>query len=188
MKRIIALYLALLLLPVASVSAHVLEADGSIGAVMHISPDDDPIVGEPATFYFEFKDKQGKFRSESCDCMFKVLKNEQEIFSEKLFQNSTATGLDSALLSYTFPEKNVYQIKLSGSPKNDGDFQAFNLGYVLRVERGVGDPPKKSDTWQIAIFGLAVIVFLALFVYRKFAGNRTGKYNKAKSKGDDYEY
>lgn len=37
-------------------SAHVLQTDGSIGAVLHVDPDDNPIIGEKATFFFDLKD------------------------------------------------------------------------------------------------------------------------------------
>jgi len=64
-----------LIIPVSPVEAHVLKSDGSIGTVMYVDPDDDPIVGQVAQFYFEFKDRESKFDHQNCDCRVEVLKN-----------------------------------------------------------------------------------------------------------------
>src|SRR5438045_57931 len=78
------------------VSAHVLKTDGNIGAVLHIDPDDDPIAGSQASFFFEFKDIQGKFQSQNCDCTFSIAEDGKEIFSQPLFQNNSNPSLTSA--------------------------------------------------------------------------------------------
>lgn len=50
--------LGVLILP-ASVSAHVLITDknNQIGSVLHITPDDDPIAGQPSALYFDIESK-----------------------------------------------------------------------------------------------------------------------------------
>jgi hypothetical protein len=170
--------LALALAPDAAF-AHVLKSDGSIGAVMHVKPDDDPIVGQPAEFYFEFKDKLGKFKPELCDCNFLVLQGGRTVFERKLFQSNTASGLDSALLSYTFPQKGVYHIRVAGQPVRSGSFQPFELEYNLRVSRVDGgiNGGSASDWRQIALFGLAGGVFLVLFVRDRLTARLRPRHN-----------
>src|SRR5689334_16513316 len=75
------------------VSAHILKYDGSIGAVLHVNPDDDPIAGETTGFFFEFKDKKNKFLPENCDCLVRVTKEGSEIYSQDLFKDNPNPSL-----------------------------------------------------------------------------------------------
>ncbi len=115
--------------------AHILKTDGNIGAVLHIDPDDDPFVGQQASFFFEFKDKQNKFTPQNCDCTFSITEDGKEIFSQPLFQNNSSPSLDNASVFFTFPEKNVYQVKVTGKPNPADAFQKFTLTYDVRVAR-----------------------------------------------------
>lgn len=124
-----------LLFPQGLVFAHVLKTSGSVGAVVHVSPEDDPIAGEPTDFFFEFKDKDGKFKPDNCDCKVVILKSGKEAYSAPLFQSNTDPNLTNASFSYTFPEKNVYTVKVIGNPLTPDAFQAFTLDYDIRVAR-----------------------------------------------------
>lgn len=117
------------------VLAHTLESSGSIGAVLHVTPDDDPIAGEVSGFYFEFKDKNNKFQPENCVCTVSIKKGDDEIFSTDLFGANSDPSLSNASFNFTFPEKNIYKIVINGEPKISGEFQSFQLSYDLRVER-----------------------------------------------------
>src|SRR5882672_6466726 len=73
---IIALFIILVLFFVATpVEAHFLASDRNIGAVLHVDPNDQPIAGSQTSFFFEFKDKQNKFKAENCDCTFAIDEN-----------------------------------------------------------------------------------------------------------------
>src|SRR6266498_1495823 len=91
-------------------SAHVLKSDGSIGAVMHLDPEDDPVVGQQSHLHFEFKDRQKKFKPENCDCTFSVWQGEKEIFSQPLLQDTSDASLNNVSVVYTFPERDIYQV------------------------------------------------------------------------------
>jgi hypothetical protein len=117
------------------VEAHILQTDTSIGAVLHVDPEDDPIVGQPASFFFEFKDKTNKFTPDACTCTVSIVEQGKEMYTQSLFQNSTAPNLTTASFSFTFPQKDVYQLKVNGMPTNPGTFQPFTLVYDLRVSR-----------------------------------------------------
>lgn len=115
--------------------AHVLQSDSSVGAVLHIDPADDPIAGEASSFFFEFKDKKGKFESSKCNCIFSVLENGSEIYRQNLFQNSSDPNLNNPSVFYTFPNRGVYTIRVTGEPNQAGMFEPFTLTYDIRVER-----------------------------------------------------
>lgn len=123
----------------SSAFAHVLESDGTIGAVIHISPDDDPIAGKESGFFFEFKDKENKFTPENCRCTFTILQAGKEIYSQPLFQGNTNPSLDNASVLYTFPEKNIYTVRVTGEPTTQNAFEPFTLSYDIRVSREEAD-------------------------------------------------
>lgn len=135
----------ILLLPAlipSKVYAHVLETDGSIGVIMHIDPDDDPIGGEQSTFYFEFKDKENKMKLSECDCAIEIYNNEVKIFSSQLSNASKhahASGQsseNSTSLTFTFPAKGIYTMRLLGRPIEGLEtFRPFKIEDSIRVER-----------------------------------------------------
>jgi hypothetical protein len=145
------IYLLSLFLVVPNAYAHVLKSDGSIGAVMHVNPEDDPIVGQESSFFFEFKDKKNTFKPQDCDCHFSVLQNSKELFTQPLFQNNSDPSLANASVSYTFAEKGVYKIKVTGKSLSDNTFDPFTLEYDIRVERTVSENAQpQNDNWFIA--------------------------------------
>ncbi|MEX0617174.1 MAG: hypothetical protein WD231_05235 [Candidatus Woykebacteria bacterium] len=158
------LVISILSLGASPVEAHILKTDGSIGAVIHINPDDDPYVGEVADFYFEIKDKSGKFNSSNCSCAVSILRSRKEIFSAPLIQE---TGLTSESFSFTFREKAVYTLVLKGTPKEPDAFQPFNITYDLRVSRerlGNSSDSKGDSSGLYMTIGL-IIAAVATFSF-----------------------
>lgn len=142
-------------------SAHILKTDNNIGAVLHIDPADEPIAGLPATFFFEFKDKQSKFQPAACNCQFSISENGQSIYSQPLFQSSSTPTLTNALVTYTFPKADSYKITVVGQPTQPAAFQSFSLVYDVRVS---------SDTHQHTshtihyVFGGLAAAFVVLYI------------------------
>lgn len=159
-------------------SAHVLKVDGSIGSTLHVDPADNPVVGSPATFYFEIKDKQNKFTPEGCTCNVVISTSQGEVlYTEQLFTQSTSAGLSTPLLRYVFEKGGVYKVTLTGTPKTAGSFQNFQLGYDVRVENsevathtdGAGT---SSDVWLYTGLGVLVLVVLVLMALQRKKKNK----------------
>lgn len=151
--------------------AHTLKTDGSIGAVLHVTPEDDPIVGEATNFFFDIKDKSNKFTPESCDCIASILQDGKEISTQSLFQNNPNPSLEDASFSYRFPQRNVYMIRIVGKPKTQGTFEPFTLEWDQRVAR-VSEDSKRSATeknssgiwkWIFPVVGLAFIGYIIYY-------------------------
>ncbi len=119
----------------SNVSAHVLKASDSVGAVLHISPDDDPVVGQESDFFLQFKDKENKFRPENCSCVVSVKQSGKEVFSQQLFENNTNPTLENASFRFTFPQKDIYTVTITGKPNTENTFSSFTLTYDIRVAR-----------------------------------------------------
>jgi len=158
MKKLL-LILALLLLP-ATASAHILKTDGTIGAILHIDPDDAPKPGSPATLYFSFKDTASKFQSAYCICAIEIDQNGQKVASQDL---SFLEGTDNANVAFTFPKQAVYQVVVSGRPQPGISFQSFQLTYAVRVE-GPGADVSASSQDRLIFYGILFLVIVGTLV------------------------
>ncbi len=172
------LYMALILLAPPKIGAHVLEKNNSIGAVLHIDPEDDPVAGQQSGFFFEFKDTQNSFRPEDCICTVSVLADQKEIYSQPLFENEDKPSLTNASFFYTFPEKNIYKIRIVGKPKTQNAFKPFTLSYDVRVARESNSKVESVKTpgtiWSFfsshiphTIVGVIVLIALWYVLFKK---------------------
>jgi hypothetical protein len=171
--QIVAFFLVLLFQP-QLVYAHTLKTDGSIGAIMHVDPDDDPVAGRQSNFYFEFKDKNNAFKPTDCDCTFAILQNGKVLFSQPLFKNNADPNLSNASASYYFPEQGVYMVRVTGQSHNNQSFPPFTLNYDLRVSRTNSTPENAttgsnwfSDHLVQLTGGLVGLIILGFIIVKK---------------------
>lgn len=152
------------------VFAHSLKSSGSINALMHINPNDDPVAGQNSEILFLISDKDKKFQAENCNCIASVIKNNNELFSSPLFKGKTSYhGIFAPAIPFVFPGKGIYTIKLTGQPKNNEDFQAFSISYDIRVEKDANTPPtppfKKPLGYALTIIVLIGIIYVIKFFF-----------------------
>ena len=157
------LFVSLLLFTSLTVSAHVLKTDGTIGAVLHIDPNDAPVAGSVSTFNFDLTDTTKRFTTADCDCNFSIAQT-ADILDKNL--------ADLSPIQYTFQEPGVYTVELEGSPKDGTGFQPFQLTYEIRVEPATAQAAPTSKFMQflqghgihIVLFGGAIIVAGAIIL------------------------
>ncbi len=133
------------------VFGHTLQTQGSIGAVLHIKPDDDPIIGEPAFFFFEFKDKKDTFKASECECTVTILEAGKKVYEDTLMIDEA--GKNSMHFSFTFPRKNIYSVIVKGTSSSNS-FQSFTLTYDFRVKRDSTNQTSNSLKYIPHILGL----------------------------------
>ena len=114
------------------VAAHVLKTDSTIGAVIHIDPEDNPIVGQPATFYLTFRDTTERFTMSECDCQANILQAGRSI---QMLPVELGDSSQEGTIAYTFPARGVYRVEIIGRPNTPNAFDPFTLKYDLRIER-----------------------------------------------------
>jgi hypothetical protein len=184
------------------VEAHFLATDKNIGAVLHVDPNDEPIAGSQASFFFEFKDKENKFNPQNCDCTFFISENEKVIFSQALFQNNSSPNLTNASVFYTFPQIDVYEVKVVGKPLTPNAFQPFTLTWNFRVDQQANANEQTISEqnssnffsthlihfWTIGIF---IIFFLIYFLTKIIKSKKTSmeggeKKDEEKDSGNIY--
>ncbi len=186
MKKYILLFVSIFILFATvpqTVFAHVLKSDGDIGAIIHIDPEDSPVVGEPATFFFEFKDKSGKLNLAQCDCIVTIANRGTQVLSQPL--STSSSSLNSPAFQYTFPAKSLYTVVVKGSPKAGASFQSFALSYDIRVDRG-GDAgsvteKKQSHITHYIIFGGGFLALLILYLVERRKKEKKNKSSNSKT-------
>lgn len=138
-------------------SAHVLKVDGTIGAILHINPDDSPVSGSPTSYSILFKDTTNKLDLENCGCHVEITQNNTIVSMSTLHivDSSDATG------AYTFPSPGVYSLILIGSPNKESAFQSFKLTYLLRVLPPSGSGSTQPFPLSLGI-GLGLMIMLLL--------------------------
>lgn len=179
----IAVFLFVFSISTDKIYAHVLKTHGSIGAVIHVSPEDDPIAGESTDFYFDLKDKKNKLKSDNCDCVGVVLQNGKEIFSAPVFQNGIATGLENASFSFVFPAKAMYKVRVVGKPMDENTFDPFSLEWDIRVDRvseKVIDNTNNMQESDGTYTALSIVGFIFLIIAANVLINR--RYGNKKTK------
>lgn len=160
------------LLSTHQASAHMLIIDGSIGAILHLEPTDDPIANQQNTLIFEFKDTANMFKPSHCDCQIAVIEQGKEIYQNVLFQNNTDPNSLDAIVPYTFPKQDIYKITVTGKPLTPNAFHPFTLTYEVRVDKDKTlEPTTQTISFQkfiIPIFaGSILVIFLILTILRR---------------------
>jgi len=148
--------LFVVLVPVIA-SAHVLQVDGDMGAVLHINPDDNPTAKVPINFELSFQDGKGIFSLANCACNIAFVQNGSTIASMPL----AATGTTFSSDTFTFPKADVYVFHVTGKPKQGTGFKPFALDYTVRVGSG------QADMQQMPLLlwvGLGMVIGLILLL------------------------
>jgi hypothetical protein len=169
--------LSLMLHCIQPASAHILETDGVIGAVLHINPEDDPIAKAQTVFFLEFKQKGGQFHPQDYDCVVSIAQDEQVIFTQNLFEPGSSPDSTSFSFSYVFPKKALYKLVVSGIPVA-GESPSFTLVFDIRVEREQATVGKKSPVWGSRYLVFAALLVVAALIILGLAIRKAAKKNR----------
>lgn len=117
------------------VSAHTLKVDRAIGVTVHITPDDEPVVGAQSQIMIGIQDKEGRFNTAAgeCICAVTVLLNGLAVETLPFIMTGS-----TAMVTYKFQQSAVYKLEVSGSSRQPGSFQNFSTSYSYRVAGGNG--------------------------------------------------
>ena len=116
-------------------SAHFPQADGAITVILHVNPNDDPIIGQPATLLFDVSDDDNRFQAANCDCDIIVSENGKQLVNDSPQQVDKSHSIFDFQVPFVFPQPAIYHIVMTGAPKNPGSFQKFSLAWDFRADR-----------------------------------------------------
>lgn len=137
--------------------AHTLKTDGEITVLLHTDPDDDPTADRPATILLAITDQTSQFNPADCDCLVTVAEKNRQLLSLHP-QASQQTSIYDFAVPVTFPDRAVYQIMLSGTPKSAGQFQPFAVTYDLRVDRQAAAAPNQNAATIVDLIIAALVL------------------------------
>ena len=149
--------LGLFALQPPTAQAHVLITDegGETGAILHVSPDDDPIAGELTTLFFDIQDLPPSSEGKTAT----LLITDDSDQTKEVLIPVLGTTLSA---HYVFPRQAVYDLTLS-VPTDDTTLQ-FTHGQ--RVSRGLAgsalDQPRHE--WAEAVLVLTICSFFVLCI------------------------
>jgi hypothetical protein len=148
MKKILILSLILCIFLPSSASAHVLlqNSERTMGAVLHITPDDDPIAGESSNLVFDIQDQ--------------AVTNENYSFTLQIFDSLGApqvipTSINKTVISasHIFPTQGLYRIELRADPVETAK-QPLTFTHSQLVSRGSSSVSNMFSKFALAEIGL----------------------------------
>lgn len=152
MKKLTIAALVLCIALAQPASAHVLITDRSNtrGAILHLTPDDDPVAGQEATLYF---DTQTQTNAVSVS----IQNKDGEVSSKTM-------GLDGTLATtqYVFPAQGVY--RLTFTAKSDNRDYTFTQNQRITRGKTASALDKPTYTWaEITLIICGILFLLLLF-------------------------
>jgi len=148
MKKCIFVLVLSLCLFQAPARAHVLISDDTnqIGAVLHITPDDDPIAGEPSTIFFDIQNNAATKETHSFTLTIIHEDGTQDTAPISVSKNTITS-------EYVFPSQAVYTLLLSADPV-DTSQKSLYFRHAQRVSRGIAPSSMAEKTYMWAEVGV----------------------------------
>lgn len=128
---------AMLLFVPGNAIAHNLQVKGNVAVTFHLEPNHNPKVNQPAQTWFLLTQAGGKIIPLSeCDCQLQVVPIQPKgikSFAPPLqaVKAERYRGIPGA--TFQFSQVGLYELRLSGKPKNGSSFQPFTVSYKVTV-------------------------------------------------------
>lgn len=144
-----------------SILAHNVKTNIDVGVTFHIEPDHSPQIGQESQAWFALTRKGGGLIPlAQCDCELNVYLDSDRNSQEKPLLTPTLISLSPEKYqnipgaNLVFPKPGIYQLELTGKPKETGDFTPFQVTYPVTVSSGFSTPRESkkisSESDQVA--------------------------------------
>jgi len=154
-------------------SAHVLIKDDShmLGAVLHVSPDDDPIAGHPSDLIFDVSDSSVPITKNNYQAQ--LLVNGAQV-------DASISG-SFVIARYTFQSQGIFDLELLLTPQNPIN-PAWHFHYVQRVSRGITAQGaiSQSPAWAPPLLIGSITMLLCLLLLALGRRRRIAAYSHIK--------
>ncbi len=119
--------------------AHEIVRDGDVGALLHIEPDDVPVLGRANRTWFETNLRGGRpVTLANCTCVLRVYAGSVREGAKPVATPRLRTVQNKLTADLTFPAEGAYTLVLTGAPRTGATFRSFRLEWVVRA--GNADP------------------------------------------------
>jgi hypothetical protein len=116
--------------------AHEVKTSQDVGGTIHIEPNDRPVVGKKSRIWIALTKRGGEIIPYGkCNCQMEVRsltdRRIKFVVSNPLAIVERYLGVPS--LEVTFPQVGRYELKLMGTPREEQDFQPFEMTFTTNV-------------------------------------------------------
>jgi len=159
----------------ASASAHVLQENNGVSAVLHIDPDDNPEAAVPTKLQLAFGEQNGTFSlKQASHLRVDVLQQGKQL--QQVPVTPVTSDDTSGVAVVTFPKVGIYQVVVSGSTPQVPSFQ---LVYTERVATVAGATNESAtSSLQVVLISLVSLIIVAIVGSTYIA--QGGRYNKTR--------
>lgn len=165
---IIPLLGALLLLAPQAAKAHTVLRDSisGTGAVLHITPDDDPIAGEQSSMFFGIQGTSLMHGQTTAQVTITDDKGQATSATSRVAESGVAAD-------FTFPRQGLYTLALSVEQNGK---KLYSFSQSQRVSRGLSNSaPVRAPVWAeaglVASTVLGTGTIISMFIRRKIIAN-----------------
>jgi hypothetical protein len=117
--------MVLLMLGAGMAPGHQTESSKGVSVTVHVTPEDEPIVGRVSTITVsKIRPNRGRFSWRTCKCYLRISDS-----SGKVVLNRRAKRTQR----FTFPRATAYEIVFSGRVKRGGSFKRFRVDFAVRA-------------------------------------------------------
>lgn len=152
-------------------SAHELQQNKGISAVLHIAPDDNPVALEDTLLDFDFTSQKPGFDLRYCACKVSIQTSAERLLTTSIVSNNNSASVGHAVIN--FPEAGVYSVRITGFT-SDKLTERFQLAFQVRVVVGQGD--KTVVGWQIVMLSATSLVLFGVLAAEII--RRGGRYSR----------
>ena len=114
-----------LMLGASTAAAHQTNAANGVSVTMHVTPDDEPVVGRSARILVtKVKPNRGRFSWSTCKCYLRISDSSGEVVLNRRA---------SSRMRFTFQRASAYELLFSGRVKRNGRYKRFRVSFAVRA-------------------------------------------------------
>lgn len=156
--------------------AHEFKTDKGISAVLHISPDDNPLSGQKTLLYFAFSSDKPDFNLGYCKCAVSYQASDNRLKVIGITQDSEDPT--SGYANVTFEKPGVYELMVRGQTGTDVT-STFTLKFPIRVVAGTSAAEaydRRIASLQVLLLSITALVICGIIAANMIRqGRRYGK-------------
>jgi hypothetical protein len=105
--------------------AHQTESNRGVSVTMHVTPDDEPVSGQPSrVIVTKVRPNRGKFSWKSCKCYLRISDSTGRVVLNRKAKRTTR---------FTFPRASAYELVFTGRVRRGGSFKRFRVDFAVRA-------------------------------------------------------
>ncbi len=115
--------------------AHETKTAGQFSVLLHMEPQDSPVIGEPAQLFFAVSKAAGELYVDECGCSVTIKRAGKIISTPMLNHADVLYGSNVGVAETIFSTAGLYQVTFVAKPVKTNPFEPFELTFNVRIER-----------------------------------------------------